>query len=151
MAYPYIVKSDVEKRLSAAVLQQIYDDDNDGTADADPVGSLCADASSKVASYLRGIYDLDAIASAPPHEVIRLSLDVAVAYAAQRFPSYVRRDWEKLMKGAESDLDKLRRGVTRLDVKLTPEPAANEGGSVSSGDPDDPEPKAKFFQDTGLF
>jgi len=132
MAYPYIVQADLENRLSAETVRQIYDDDNNGTADPGPIERLLADASSKVASYLRGIYDLTIVAANPPNEVKRLTLDVAVAYAAQRHGEYVRRDWEKLMKAAESDLMKLREGKTRLDVVGSPEPAANTGGTVSS-------------------
>jgi phage gp36-like protein len=123
LAYPYIVLADVEGRLSKATVQQIFDDDDNGDPDADPIATLCADSSSKVASYLRGNYDLEVVASVLPHEVVRLSLDVAVAYAAQRFPSYVRHDWEKLMKAAECDLQKLRDGKTRLDVVAEPEPS----------------------------
>lgn len=152
MAYPYIVQSDLEDRLSVAVVKQIYDDTNAGAASANPISRLLKDASSKVAGYLRPIYDLDAVAAAPPNEVIRLSLDVAEALAAKRHPEYVRRDWKELLAAAESDLDKLRRGVTRLDVKLAPEPAANEGGSVRSGDPLNPLPVAKSFANgTGDF
>lgn len=151
MAYPYITKADLSKRISPQVLQQIYDDEEIGAANDDAVAAVCADASSKVASYLRPIYDLAVVANSPPHEVVRLSLDVAEAYAAQRFPSYVRRDWEKLMKQAEGDLDKLRKGHTRLDVVGPPEPAANEGGKVSNGDPVHPGPPCRAFGNTGLF
>lgn len=152
MAYPYIAKVDIVNRLSPQVVQQIYDDQETGSAADAAVSALCADASSKVAGYLRGIYDLDDVANNPPHEVIRLSLDVATAYASQRFPSYVKRDWEKLMKQAEGDLDKLRMGKTRLDVKLTPEPAANEGGLVVSGDINNPDTKDLLFTNgTGIF
>lgn len=135
MAYPYITPVDVENRLSQQVVKQIYDDDESGDADAGPVAGLCADASSKVASYLRANYSLDAVAENTPYEVVRLTLDVATAYAAQRFPSYVKRDWEKLMKAAESDLMKLRDGQTRLDVTTSPEPSRTVGGIVYDSGP----------------
>lgn len=135
MAYPYITKADIENRLSKKVVVQIYDDDSDGRADADPIALLCADASSKVAGYLRPNYDLTVVASTPPHEVIRLALDVAVAYAAQRFPSYVKRDWEKLMKCAEGDLENLRNGTTRLDVVASPEPTTINVAAVVNSSP----------------
>jgi phage gp36-like protein len=152
VAYPYITKTDLENRLSAEVLVQICDDNNDGTADTGPVARLCADSSSKVAGYLRGTYDLAAVAANPPNEVIRLTLDVAVAYAAQRHGEYVRRDWGPLMKAAEHDLENLRKGLTRLDVIATPEPAGNTGGTVRSGNPLLPEPPPKLFADgTGDF
>jgi hypothetical protein len=90
-----------------------------------------------VASYLRPIYDLTTVAASPPHEVVRLTLDVAYAMAAQRYPEVVRVDWLPLMQAAEKDLGRLRDGTTRLDVIGSPEPAQNVGGSVSEGDPDD--------------
>lgn len=151
MAYPYIVTADLEQRISAERLKQIYDDDNNGTADVNPLARLCKDASAKVAGYLRGVYDLATIAAAPPEEVIRLTLDVAEAYAARRHPEYVKRDWEKLMRACEGDLDKLRRGVTRLDVTASPEPGANEGGTVLSTTVDEDGAPARVFDDMGDF
>lgn len=152
MAYPYITQSDLEDRLSVAVVKQIFDDSNVGTASANPISRILKDASSKVAGYLRSTYDLDAVAASPPNEVIRLALDVAEAFAARRHPEYVRRDWKDLIAAAESELKLLRSGVTRLDVKLAPESAANEGGSVRSGDPLKPLSPAKSFANgTGDF
>lgn len=151
MAYPYIAKADIEQRLSAPVVKRIYDDDNDGTADADPVNRLCKDASARVAGFLRGIYSLDAVAAAPPEEVIRLTLDVAEALAAKRFPRAVMRDWMPLWKVATDELKDLRNGVTRLDVEGSPEPAANQGGEVASGNPDAPDPLPRFSDDWGVF
>lgn len=132
MPYPYIDKTHLENRLSPAVVQQIYDDFDVGSAADDPVDQICADASSKVASYLRPNYDLDVVAENTPHEVIRLALDAATAYAAQRFPSYVKRDWEKLMGAVEGDLEKIRKGMTALDVVGPPEPANNLAVVVST-------------------
>lgn len=149
----YWVQADLEDRLSAEVVKQILDDNLDGAADATPVTRLQKDSSSKVDSYLRPIYGKAMPLAAPyPNEVIRLALDVAEALAAKRHPAYVRRAWKELMDAAEADLDKLRRGVVRLDVGVPPEPAANEGGSVRSGDPANPTPNPKFFADgTGDF
>ena len=98
MAYPYITKADLESRVSSTEVRRILDDDSDGSADANPITRVLEDSSAKVAGYLRGIYDLDTIAANPPNEVKRLTLDVAVAYLAQRHPERVRRDWVELMK-----------------------------------------------------
>ena len=111
MAYPYIVQSDLEARLGAQRVRDILDDDNNGLADPAPVARILADASAKVAGVLRGIYDLTVIASAPPEEVKRLALDVAVVYAAQRHPEVVRRDWQPLLKAVTQDLEDLRTGM----------------------------------------
>lgn len=142
MAYPYIVQSDLEDRVSATVLRRILDDDNAGSAKPSAVTRVIADASAKVAGYLRGIYDLDVVAANPPQEVVRLTLDVATAYLFQRFPEYARGDWLALMQQCDVELKALRRGDTRLDVTGPPEPAANTGGDVSQGNPDTFDPSS---------
>ena len=127
----YITQQDLEDRLGAEVVKQLYDDNLDGTADAGPIARWIKDATSKVDSYLRGIYALP-LALPVPNEVSRLTLDVAEAMAARRHPNYVRRNWQELMAAAEKDLISLRRGTTRLDVQGAPEPGANQGGGPNS-------------------
>ena len=151
MAYPYIAQADLEARIGAQRVRDILDDDNNGTADPAPVARILADASAKVAGVLRGIYDLTVIASAPPEEVKRLALDVAVVYAAQRHPEVVRRDWQPLLKAVTQDLEDLRTGKARLDIVSTPEPAANEGGSVVSTSVDEDGNPGRVFDDMGDF
>lgn len=129
-------QAELSKRIGPDALQLIYDDNRDGTADADPIAQLAADAKSKLFGTLRGIYDLAAVEASPPNEVSRLMLDIMVAYAAQRHPEAVRRDWVPLMAQADADLMKLRTGKIRLDVEGSPEPAANQGTEFSVGDPD---------------
>lgn len=147
MAYPYITQAILESRVSTEVLRRVLDDDNDGAADPDPIGTVIADASAKVAGYLRGIYDLDVVAANPPREVVRLTLDVAVAYLAERHPEAVRKAWLPLMEHAETELKALRKGETRLDVVGPPEPPANVGGNDQTSDTVgyDPEAVGSFF------
>jgi hypothetical protein len=131
MAYPYITSSDLTNRLGAATVRRVLDDDADGTADSAPLAALCADASSKVAGYLQGVYELATVAASPPREVIRLTLDVAVAMCAQRHPEVMRGlDWVELMKAADRDLAALRKNATALDTDVAPQPASNEGGNI---------------------
>lgn len=149
MTSAYFTQTDLELRLSTEVVKQIYDDDNSGSAKSDAIDALVSDASSKVDSYLRGIYTLPL--AVVPNEVKRLALDVAVAYAAQRHAEYVRRDWKPLMEQVEKDLEKLRLGKTRLDVQTDPEPGANEGGFVQNGTASDPNTPFKVFSNMGDF
>lgn len=149
---PLFTQAQLEARISKLTVQRIYDDDNDGTADNDPIAGLVRDASSKVYSYLGPIYDVALIDPAQQDEVVRLGLDVAQAMAAQRHPEYVRIDGYKMMAQAESDLKNLRKNLTNLGIKTPPEPAANTGGDVESGDPCDPCPQPHVFLDgTGDF
>jgi hypothetical protein len=151
MAWEFITQVQLSRRISPDRLRRIYDDSLVGTADVDAVTQLRRDASSKVASYLVGITDLNAVQAAATadaaHEVVRLTLDVAVAMATQRFPEVVQTlDWEALMKQADKDLKMLRESFTQLDTELTPNPPANVGGTVYP-DPDSTTRPHTFHQD----
>ena len=144
----------LEHRLSTAVVRRIYDDNNDGVADATPLEQLVIDAEARFESYCRGIYILSALRDSPPNEAKRLCLDVAEAMACRRFPRAVNREWQPLWEASERELKSLRRGETRLDVEGTPEPAANEGGAVYKNGEDvgfSEEYTPFFMNGTGLF
>ena len=151
MTSAYFTKGDLEDRLSADVVRKCYDDNNIGTADSSPLGRLIRDASSKVDSYLRGMYPLPL--ATVPNEVQRLALDVAEAFAAKRFPEIVRKDWKELLKQAEKELESLRMGKTRLDVPTgqAPDPPANVGARVGSRVSDDGEETGGTFDKMGDF
>jgi phage gp36-like protein len=138
MPHAYATKRDLEKRLSADVVRRIYDDNNDGDTDSDAVDALLFDATAKVDSYFSAVTSvpIGMVGTPPvyPREVIRLTLDVAEAYAAKRHPEVVARDWEKLMKAAEADLMKYRKGETKLGAS-PPDPAANHGAMVGADSP----------------
>lgn len=124
-----LTKEMFERRLSPAVVARLYDDNNDGLADYEPVLAILSDAESKVDSYLAPLGILP-LTDPYPREVLRLDMDVAVAYAAQRHPEAVNSyDWMKLMEQAEKDLKKLRSGETMLGL-TPPDPPANHGGEV---------------------
>jgi phage gp36-like protein len=151
----YITLSDLEDRITETVVRQILDDNVDGTPDANPLARVIEDAESYVEGFLRGNYSLTtlrALGTSAPNEVKRLCLDIAVAHLYDRHPEYIRADGMKLMERARRDLIDLRKGVTRLDVVGSPEPAANEGGVMLSGDPEDPTPvPPKFFNNPDSF
>ena len=151
MTSAYFTQADLENRVSAETVRQVFDDDNSGTADTGPLAELIADASSYVDGYLRGIYLLPL--PTVPNEVKRLALDVACAYLSERHPEYVRYDGGKMMDRARKDLDELRKGKTRLDLPSSVfEGAKNEGGFIRSGNPDSPEIPPRMFTDgTGDF
>lgn len=130
MSYPWLTKAMLEDRISASRVTRIYDDNLDGTADTNPIAQLLADACSKVAGALNGAFSLAALTASTPHEVIRISLDVAQAYAAQRFPEVYQVEWVELLKAADRDLMNLRKNVTTLDTDAAPMPPANVGGEV---------------------
>jgi phage gp36-like protein len=153
MAYePLITKAQLEARLSRVLVQRIFDDNDDGVADNDPVTALIRDASSKVRGRLGPVYNPETLDENTVDEVIRITLDVATAYAAQRHPEIVQYDWEALMKQSDADLKMLRLGEANLGTNASPpEPAANHGGMVSSGNPNRPTPRRRFSDNWGDF
>ena len=133
MAFPWLLQSQLEARLSAVTVQRILDDDNDGTADTDPVDQLLTDACSFVGGRLGPQYSVNAIAAMAtvPSEITRLSLDAAVVYGAQRHPEVVRRDWEPLHKALVKECEDIRTGKANLGVAASPpEPAIQNGGDL---------------------
>lgn len=142
----YIEKADLEKRLSARVVAEILDDDSDGTADTDAVDQLIADAESWMAARVQQHYPLSSVQAADLSEVKRLCLDVAVCYAYERHPEYVRSapPWERV----RSDFSDLRKGWAGLGTDSAPEPGTqhgvlgfdqnNQDGLDDAGQPCDP-------------
>lgn len=133
MVDPYIEKADIEARIGASAVQRILDHDNDGVADTDAIDRCIADASSKVAGYMNGPFDLDTIDPSTANEVKRLTLDVAIARLSIDFPEVTRKDGYALMEMADRDLKSLRMGRTQLDTKDPPEPGDTGGVVVSGG------------------
>lgn len=128
-----ITRQMLENRLSAGTVRRIYDDNNDGTPDNDPITQLLDDAEAKVDSYLAAVGLVPAEGDPIPRDIIRLDLDVAVAMAAARHPEVLRSyNAESLMRMAEKDLERLRKGVTKTGGS-PPDPAANHGGAVYPG------------------
>ena len=112
------------------------------------MNGLIADGSSKVLEWLGPVYDVAILSAVQQNAVVRLVKDVCQAYAAQRHPEFMRGvDGYKAMAQAEKELENLRKGLTNLGTKDPPEPAANQGGDVDSGDPNDQTPRDKLFLD----
>ncbi len=151
----YIVQSDVEDRVSAQVLREILDDNVDGAPDEGTVARVISDAESTVESFLRKVYDLEALRALDindvPNEVKRLCLDLSVAYLWDRFPEYVRADGRQMRMDTLDELRDLARGLRRLDDIDTIEDTAQVTVEARSGDPDDTTPADKFFNDPTSF
>ena len=128
------------------------------TADTDVLTQIATDATSKLGSYLAGIYDLAGLKALEsiddlPHEVVRLCTDIAEAMIARRYPEGSKRSWKELMDEVNADLKMLRQNTVRLDTEGSPEPAANAGGTFVGGDPDtyDESTYVRTFDDMGDF
>lgn len=155
MADPIVTKAQLIARLGQVQYDRVFDDNNDGLGDKLPEAQLRADASDRVRGKLGPTYNPDLLTeetAATVGELRRIVLDNAVAMAAQRRPTILKVDADVLFKRADKDLDDLRKQLANLGTNAAPEPAANVGCTVTSGDPDDPCPKEHFALDgTGDF
>jgi hypothetical protein len=144
-----VSQAQLEDRIGAATLNRIYSDgSDDGIARIDAIDSLRRDGSSKVLGFIGLVYDVDLIDEANQAEIVRLALDACHAYAAMRHPEFMRGvDGYKMMQQVDKDLKALREGMTNLGIKDPPEPAANHGVRVLSGDPLCPDKFTPRFSD----
>lgn len=155
MADPIITKEQAIARLGEVMFGRIFDDNNDGKADPVSESQMRADASDRVRGKLGSIYNPDLLTQATASQVgelRRITLDNFKAMCAERRPTIVKQDAEVLFLRADRDLKDLRAQLANLGTNLAPEPAANVGCTVTSGNPDDPCPGEMFaLNGTGDF
>jgi hypothetical protein len=162
----YCTQVDCERRITRRRLLDLFDDDGDGSLEAGgseaneemALQESILDAESEVEQLIRKTYGTAGLTwlreqgTDCPRAVKRMVLDIWEVRAYKRHPEYQRAQWIEREKRVEADLEKLRVRELELDTVGSPEPAVNEGGEVYSGDPDDTDPKAKFFlDDMGAF
>lgn len=146
-----ITQAEIEARLSARVLRQVYDDDDNGTADAANVARLIEDASSYVLEFYYGNYTAVPESGNIPPALRRLALDAAHAYLAMRHPEYVRADGGKMLERVDKELKRLREAVVVTGTS-PPDPPANVGGAVGAIGSDAPyDPPQSFTSNLGDF
>lgn len=152
MAEPIITKAQLVARLGQAQFVRVFDDNNDGVGDRLSELQIRQDASGKVRGAIGLVFDVDQLTEETSYELTRVTLDVAEAMAARRRPTILQMDWVEAMKLANADLDKLRKGMSNLGTKDPPEPAANHGVRITSGNVDSPDciPR-RFSDDWGSF
>lgn len=157
----YISQADVERRMTAQTIVDIFDDDNDGTIEdggdqaneEQAIEDFILDAESDVEQVVQKTYGaagltwLRALDAADiPRSVKRMCLDLFEVRAMRRHPQYIRGDWKDREKSVQQSLERLR--IRELELESDTEPEAqNEGGAVRSGDPDATTPVAKVFLD----
>jgi hypothetical protein len=132
--YEFITAEQASNRISPQLLKRLTDDDRNGVSDTPVVDQLRYDATSFVASYLRGIRSLDEIEArlgeSKVHEVVRLTLDAFEWMAIKRHPAAAREhNWVDLRKANVDDLKLQREAFTRLDSEEITAPE-NVGGTI---------------------
>jgi phage gp36-like protein len=133
----YIVQADIEARVSARVLRQVYDDDRAGVAQAAAIAQLIEDAESFVEEIVSGTYDIVEVRAASPvlSAMKRLCLDAAVAYLRERWPSHMKtltaKSWERL----KSECKEVELACRRINPAGETSGPANVGGTIDPGVP----------------
>jgi hypothetical protein len=136
MATPLITKAQVEARVGVSQLARCCDDNNDGVGDKIVIDQLLADAS----GYVRGgmpQHDPDDLTPANAlvtDELRRLALDTAVLMLAERRPTIIKRNVERMREAIDASLERLLKGQRSLGSKTAPAPA-DQSVSVVSGAP----------------
>jgi hypothetical protein len=138
---------DIQALLSASVCVDVYDDNNDGSPDSDPMLMLERIAEDQFESGLCGIIDLTTLRANPCSTCERIVSEFVMATAAMRFPRAYGRDYAALLKVARDSVDRVRSGKDRLAAQGAPNPPVNSGGSVyieGIGSDDSDEQRATF-------
>jgi phage gp36-like protein len=135
MAAPLITKEQLEARVGATQLHRCCDDNNDGQGDKVVIDQLLADAS----GYVRGGMpqhdpdDLTPTNALVTDELRRLALDAAVLMLAERRPTIIKRNVERMREALETSLDRLMKGQRTLGSNTAPAPADHSVSVVSTG------------------
>lgn len=137
MSDPYYCSSDeLRIALGTATFLAIFDENNDGTADAEAVTLVQVRAHARVVSRLVDVFGANIPASLSTTAPILLKdaeLDYATALAWQRHPEYVRAHGKNeaiaAMERADQTMARVQSAIARLsDFATKP---ANVGGVVN--------------------
>jgi hypothetical protein len=150
---PFVTRERLERRLGSDTFRRIFDHNSDGVADGPSYQSICDDAESKLRGAFGPTYAQAALDPAVAKDLLRIGLDAALAMIARDFPGAYPRDWVSMMQQVDRDIKAVRSTIANLGTDNPPEPAANNGGSVTNGDPDHPDYCAEQFalNGTGSF
>lgn len=134
MAAPLITKAQLEARVGAVQLQRCCDDNNDGQGDKIVIDQLLADAS----GYVRGGMpqhnpdDLTPANALVTDELRRFALDAAVMMLAERRPTIIKRNADKMRENLDQGLERLIKGQRTLGSNTAPAPADQSISVVST-------------------
>lgn len=140
----YLTQTDLENALSPQTILAIFDDNNDGTADATPIAAVIARAEGQVHSYLSRAYPALVFpltgGDATSAVLKQAALAYAVPYAWQRHPEYMRmvgageNVTAPMLRAADEMMERLCEGQQFLfGVTAQPKPTTVGGIIYDSG------------------
>ena len=132
----YFSQQDLEDALGKNAVKAIFDDDNDGAADAAPIASCIAYGSAECDSFLRGEYLITFPVGSAPAELKFAAIDFGCAYAARRRPDIVKAlgelPWTEFR---DSAIEKMKRYASALQrLPPTTGTPSNVGGITTVDD-----------------
>lgn len=157
----YIVDNDLRLRFTQRVLDQVCDDDRDGTADPDVLERIIASGESFFESHVQAtlgeeeILKLRALGGTPqlPHEVIRLCVECTEYQMFGRHPDYIRGQWDTRRQIIVDELKQFKLTELRIppnaDGDTAPVAHARGEGFVETGNPNDPSCPDSIFNVPG--
>lgn len=113
----FVTTAIVEDFLSAQVVRDTYDDDNDGAFDVDAVNRHITDAEALVKGSMRGVYQLPLVAPIDPL-VVSATLQTVHCLAIRRHPERFRAKGDAICKAAQDLREDIRKGNVQLDHPL---------------------------------
>ena len=146
------VPDDLNKALSPAKIVNLFDDNNDGAPDTDPLNDVATRAESMVSTALLTEYTADQLADSANKEALRAgALLYAILYAFQRAPEYVKqygegRSLQDYKKDADQYLAELKNGERLLVGTGGADEPATVGGTFV-----DPSPRLFYDNTTGEY
>lgn len=149
----YSSQTDLENALGKNIVKGIFDDDQDGAADAAPMTACLAYGTAECDSFLRGVLDVTFPISPVPDELKFAAVDFCCAYATRRRPDVVRamgeQPWTTFRDSAVEKMKRYAKSQQRLpDTVAVP---ANVGAEVRSGDASAPDVAPRMWDDLGDY
>lgn len=147
MAEPIFTRDELEARVSPILLNRCLNDSGQGVADERAFQVLLDDCTSWCRGKIGPVFDLGTLSEASAGDLKRIAMDVARAYLCERHPEVMRQDAAKIFERCAKDIKAIRMGEASLGTEAPPEPAANHGARITSGNPDQPGCVPRRFSD----
>lgn len=126
----YFDQQIAEDWLSVARVRRLYDDDNDGTADVDPLDQAINDSEAEFEATAICVYPSLTQLRAVAPQCLWILRAVFLRTCAERWPKAFGQTAEYWITRGVDLLKQLRENKIRIPVESAPNPPANSGGEV---------------------
>ena len=134
-------------RISKSRVSECLNDSGSGEADEDAVTQLITDCTLWVRGKIGPVAELSTLTATTAGDLKRIALDVARAYLCERAPEVMRQSSKDIFERCARDIKMIRIGEASPGTEVPPDPLANNGASVTSGNPAEPDCIPPRFSD----